>query len=471
MATAKKKKGAPKLTLPPLKKYKLVDNRLLIVDWASLSYHQVHSIVSHTNRAKYGLLSAEGELELWRNKMFGKMMDYIKLFNPMHVIFCLEGTKTWRKDFVKDYYTKHATVYYDRTTFFVESDNYTYRVVKTPDGFACNRVPVKEYPSFKGLTHKQLGEFKKEKQDVLWGIYTASGTPILPSYKGQRGSREWKLLIDRNYWREYKDQFGVELAPYFRAKAVRCMRAEGDDMIYASAMKYAGSHDDVIIITGDSDMSQIDHPKIKIFNHRTENFVNCKYPRQYLDAKVLAGDSSDNINGMAFVDYRTGKRKPEESNQIGEGTAIRLMEACPNVYEVAVNNGWDDQYLRNRKLIDLSQVPPDVKREIDAALDIPEPTFPREDRLGGWNITEMQVNRFNQMRTIGFYALLPVRMVNHDLTLLMQSIGQSDAAEDKQVHAYAPASVTDDMESFGTAFNTKDFDFGGSEFDDLEVEF
>ena len=68
-----------------------------------------------------------------------------------------------------------------------------------------------------------------------------------------------------------------------------------------------------------------------------------------------------------------------KANQLGEPTAIKLLENCSAVYDVAKENGWADQYMRNRTLIDLSMVPQNVKDVITEAISVPEPEVP-DDR-------------------------------------------------------------------------------------------
>lgn len=408
------KKTKPLFHDAPVMSYPYVKNRLLIIDWASLSYHQFFSIGSDKNREKYGLLDSDGELALWRNKMMGRVLHYITLFNPNHVIFALEGKAAWRRDFVKEYYAEHTTVYWNSKAFYVESDNYTYEVMKTTDGsdgYSISRVPVKNYDIFKNLKHRKLSEFDSAHKDMFWNLYTASGVPVIPSYKGTRKNKPWKFVVDRHLWMDYKDTFAKELAPLFRARAIKCPVAEGDDVIYASVMKYAADSDDVIVVTGDSDMSQIDVKGVRIFNHRTDTFVDEPNPGKYLDMKVLAGDTSDNINGMAFIDPKTGKMKFTNGNQIGMGsdgsggTAAKLMEACPDIYRTACDNGWADQYMRNRKLIDLSMVPSDVKKVINEAVSVPEPPLMQYPDFEAWDITDMYRTTIQRMQGIGFYCM------------------------------------------------------------------
>lgn len=405
---AKQKSGYKALySEPPVTNYHFVDNRLLVIDWASLSYHLFHSIDSDKNRAKYGLLDAEGELELWRTKMVTRLMDYIALFNPKHLIFALEGKAAWRRKFVKDYYEEHAEVYWNSNEYYVAADNYLYMVQKASgDGYAVTKLAPKNLKELGELKHKKLGEMPDKQKRMFWDIHTPRGTPILPSYKGQRKAKPWPFSVDKKVWAEYREQFAKELAPLFRARAVQCGSAEGDDVIYAAVQRYAGSSDDVIVITRDSDLAQINVPNVRIFNHQTDTFVVKDNPEKYLDHKVLCGDSSDNINGMAFVDVKTGKWKAEKRDQVSDKGAITLMESCPNVYETAKANGWADQYMRNRTLIDLSRVPDAVKKEISALLELPEPeTVAGFERLEFWNVPEMIQTHYRQMQTVGFYCL------------------------------------------------------------------
>ena len=88
----------------PIRSYPYKNNRLLVIDWASLSYHQLWSMKTKSSRQRLGsILPEEDEMIVWRTKMFNRLLDYVKLFNPMDIILCLEGKKAWRRNFVRDY--------------------------------------------------------------------------------------------------------------------------------------------------------------------------------------------------------------------------------------------------------------------------------------------------------------------------------------------------------------------------------
>jgi hypothetical protein len=117
---------------------------------------------------------------------------------------------------------------------------------------------------------------------------------------------------------------------------------------------------------------------------------------------------------MAFVDTRKGKVGlfyKGKANQIGKGSAPVLLESCPNIYETAKKNGWADQYMRNRTLIDLSRVPDHVKHEIeDCMTATPEPEAPAGfERFDFWDVPDMAGNNYRRLQATGFYCVNPVK--------------------------------------------------------------
>ena len=142
----------------PIRSYPFKNNRLLVIDWASLSYHQLWSMRTKSSKQTLGsILPEDEEMIIWRTKMFNRMLDYIKLFNPMDIILCLEGKKAWRRNFVRDYYNKEATIYYDANSYYVNSDNYTFKVDKIGDDqYDVVKIPLKQKAIYESLKHRQL---------------------------------------------------------------------------------------------------------------------------------------------------------------------------------------------------------------------------------------------------------------------------------------------------------------------------
>ena len=145
-------------------------------------------------------------------------------------------------------------------------------------------------------------------------------------YKGTRDKTPSELVEQFGYVRELLDSYGIKYEEHFDYEA--------DDIIgsYAKLAEKAGL--EVIIISGDKDLTQLASDNITIYytrrgvtevDHYTPEFINEKYglsPEQIVDMKGLMGDKSDNIPGIAGI---------------GEKTAIKLLAEYKTVENVLDN--------------------------------------------------------------------------------------------------------------------------------------
>ncbi len=145
-------------------------------------------------------------------------------------------------------------------------------------------------------------------------------------YKGTRDKTPSELVEQFGYVRELLDSYGIKYEEHFDYEA--------DDIIgsYAKLAEKAGL--EVIIISGDKDLTQLASDNITIYytrrgvtevDHYTPEFINEKYglsPEQIFYIKGLMGDKSDNIPGIAGI---------------GEKTAIKLLAEYKTVENVLDN--------------------------------------------------------------------------------------------------------------------------------------
>ena len=145
-------------------------------------------------------------------------------------------------------------------------------------------------------------------------------------YKGTRDKTPSELVEQFGYVRELLDSYGIKYEEHFDYEA--------DDIIgsYAKLAEKAGL--EVIIISGDKDLTQLASDNITIYytrrgvtevDHYTPEFINEKYglsPEQIINMKGLMGDKSDNIPGVAGI---------------GEKTAIKLLAEYKTVENVLDN--------------------------------------------------------------------------------------------------------------------------------------
>ena len=146
------------------------------------------------------------------------------------------------------------------------------------------------------------------------------------AYKGTRDKTPSELVEQFGYVRELLDSFGIKYEEH--------LDYEADDIIgsYAKIAEKAGL--EVIIVSGDKDLTQLASDNITVYytkrgvteiDYYTPEFINEKYgltPQQIIDMKGLMGDKSDNIPGIPGV---------------GEKTAIKLLTEYETVENVLEN--------------------------------------------------------------------------------------------------------------------------------------
>ncbi|MGX7111542.1 DNA polymerase I [Gemella cuniculi] len=163
-----------------------------------------------------------------------------------------------------------------------------------------------------------LVAFDKGKETFRHKTYEA--------YKGTRDKTPDELVEQFGYIRELIESYGIKYEEHFDYEA--------DDIIgsYAKLAEEAGL--EVIIVSGDKDLTQLASERITIYytkrgvteiDYYTPEFIKEKYnlvPKQIIDMKGLMGDKSDNIPGI---------------EGIGEKTAIKLLSEYESVENVLEN--------------------------------------------------------------------------------------------------------------------------------------
>lgn len=239
--------------------------------------------------------------------MFNSIKKAHNMFNGGHVVFCMEG-RSWRKD-VYEPYKKNRKVVADKRSA------------------------------------------KEKEEDEFW-------------------------------WEAY-DDFLKFVSEQSNCSAVRSPNAEADDVI--ALWIEAHKNDKNIIVSTDSDFYQLINPNVSLYNGVTNQIitVNGFYdekdkpiidnktklpktapePEWLLFEKCIRGDSSDNVFS-AFPKARVTKIREAFNDRDNQGF----------VWNNFMLNRWTDHegneqrvkdcYERNKKLIDLTQQPEEVRAEV-----------------------------------------------------------------------------------------------------------
>lgn len=116
---------------------------------------------------------------------------------------------------------------------------------------------------------------------------------------------------------------------------------ECDDVIAALAKRHKIIHDDIIIVSSDTDFFQL-MPFVRIWNPVKREFVQPPVPAErYVEWKALKGDVSDNIIGF---------------NNIGAGRAIKLLESAEILNDFLSKPGYREKFEQNIKMINFESV-------------------------------------------------------------------------------------------------------------------
>lgn len=194
---------------------------------------------------------------------------------------------------------------------------------------------------------------------------------LFPYYKaGRKKMREqsdidWSSLFDilNKIRQEIKDNL-----PYI---VLHVETAEADDIIATLAKE---SKEDVLILSADKDFIQLHNSKVIQFDPIRKKNIKVERPDLYLKELVIRGDSGDGVPNAMSPD-----------NSLVDG--IRQKKIMKAKLDEWVNMEWNQLFnipefkigiARNKKLIDLSEIPDGITNAIISqyrtALDTPKKT-------------------------------------------------------------------------------------------------
>lgn len=152
-----------------------------------------------------------------------------------------------------------------------------------------------------------------------------------------------------------------ENLPY---KVIHMDGCEADDIIGTLAMQTQefGMHEPVMIVSSDKDFIQLQKfNNVKQFSPIQKKMVTDDNPRTYLWNHIFRGDSGDGVPNVLSGDdtfVTEAKQTPLRQTKIDDWihNAERLREVMPEEYY--------RNYQRNKKLIDLAEIPEEVQTSI-----------------------------------------------------------------------------------------------------------
>jgi len=187
-----------------------------------------------------------------------------------------------------------------------------------------------------------------------------------PFYKAGRKKTREKSDLDWHLIFDMLAKFKVELKENFPYKVIDVEGAEADDIIGTLVPRHA-QHEKILILSSDGDFLQLQHygSNVKQYNPAQKKYVKSENPALELKEKIIRGDKGDgipNIYSPSDCFVRDLRQKP-----ITKGMLDKIL------HEDLTNANWTADaisgYSRNKVLIDLTQIPTEIKDRIINTFD------------------------------------------------------------------------------------------------------
>lgn len=187
--------------------------------------------------------------------------------------------------------------------YLIDGSSYIYRAyyairhLSNSKGVATNAIF--------GFTKMLLKVVREDQPDLLAVVFDAKGptfrTEIYPKYKANRAAMPDDLVPQVPVIKEVVRAFDIP--------ALEEPGYEADDIIATLTRRLRREGLEVVIVSGDKDLTQLLEPGVRIFNLAKDDWVDHERvpavmgvrPDQVRDYLALCGDASDNIPGVRGV--------------------------------------------------------------------------------------------------------------------------------------------------------------------------
>jgi len=183
---------------------------------------------------------------------------------------------------------------------------------------------------------------------------------VFPYYKAARKKNREQSEMDWASIFNAMNKVRQELKDYFPYKVLHVESAEADDIIGTIAHTYGtelNTGEPILILSGDKDYIQLHkYANVSQYSPAQKKWVKHSDPENYLAEHIIKGDAGDGIPNVLSGDncFIMGiRQKPITEKRLKELSDINKLDT-----EVKRN------YFRNKSLIDLSEVPEDIKSNI-----------------------------------------------------------------------------------------------------------
>lgn len=184
-----------------------------------------------------------------------------------------------------------------------------------------------------------------------------------PHYKSNRkktrdsDTDKWDTVFDS------LSKIKAEARQYLPYKNIEVPRCEADDVI-AIICKHFHGKEPILIVSSDKDFAQLQRfPGVEQYSPTTKGFISCPDPNAFLVEHILKGDSGDGVPNI-LSDDDTFVTESKRQSTLTQKKIRELSEVFGKGTLFSANHHLLPNWNRNKKMIDLSEIPADLEAEI-----------------------------------------------------------------------------------------------------------
>lgn len=183
-----------------------------------------------------------------------------------------------------------------------------------------------------------------------------------PYYKANRKKKKEESEIDWKTFFSFMEKVLSEIKENFPYKVIHVDTAEADDVIASLIKKFCEedkTENEILILSADKDFIQLHKYKnVKQYDPVRKKWLSHQDPELYLKEHILKGDSGDGVPNILSSDncFVIGQRQTPLTK--------KKIETILNLKEDELSDSLKRNYFRNKKLIDLTQLPNSIYENI-----------------------------------------------------------------------------------------------------------
>ena len=199
---------------------------------------------------------------------------------------------------------------------------------------------------------------------------------IFPYYKANRKKYRSQSELDWSSIFNCLNAIRDELKEYFPYKVIQIDTCEADDIIaticHEEGSQLLNGSDMILILSADKDFIQLhEYENVVQYDPIRSRWIKHSNPSKYLVEHIAKGDRGDVVPNILSRDdcFINGRQKPLRTKLLNNIVEMKIDEV-EHSFEGPLQHckaNWN----RNRRLVDLSLVPEDIKEQIKQVYRIP----------------------------------------------------------------------------------------------------